>query len=497
MKRSAPHCPAIDWSNVLGPVLIASADQSTGGIRPSELDDLQQMCLAYPRRAVRPRPLLDVRQLPFACEPVPWYPAGYFVQPASDAAVRPGAFLQYAAGDYYIQDAGSMLALALCQPHPGEWVCDTCAAPGGKSTGLSEALGGAGILLCNEVIRSRLAMLGLALARTGHTNHLVCNLEIEPLAEMCGPVFDCVLVDAPCTGQALVARGKQSPTAFGEQQIAHSSQRQSRILRAAAGLVKPQGRLIYSTCAFSFAENEQQIIDFLGEQPGWQLSPEPSLAAWRSPVVDGCYRVWPHRDGCGGAFAARLTKLSEAASCQASAPQASLERRGPLRAPQRSKSDWQQLTESSLSGLATQLPWLPDIEPQRCWRNRYGLHCFDPQLPTEWLSAAIQGSVIAECQPPRQGGRGIEQWSPGFDYGLWSKAQATWPTHVPICDLADAQAIQYVMGNTLIYPSAARDWCAMQWRDRRLGWGKLSNGSVKNHFPKLLRQSAIVGRPRG
>lgn len=487
----------IDWSAVLGPVLTSSADQAAGSIRTSELDDLQRMCLAYPRRAVRPRPLLDVQQLPFGCEPVPWYPAGYFVTPSSAAALRPGAFLQYAAGDYYIQDAGSMLALALCQPQPGEWICDTCAAPGGKSTGLSEALGGAGILLSNEVIRSRLALLGLALARTGHTNHLVCNLEIEPLAEMCGPVFDCVLVDAPCTGQALVARGKQSLTAFGEQQIAHSSQRQRRILRAAAGLVKPQGRLIYSTCAFSFTENEQQIIDFLDEQPGWRLSPEPSLHAWRSPICDGCYRVWPHRDGCGGAFAARLIKLSESVSCQVSAPQSNLERRGPLRAPQRSQSTWQQLTESSLSGLATQLPWLPEIEPQRYWRNRHGLHSFDPRIPTQWLSAAIQGSVIAECQALRPGGRGHEHWSPGFDYGLWNFSEAKLPACVPICELDDAQAAQYVMGNTLTYPSTARDWCAIRWRERRLGWGKLSNGRVKNHFPKLLRQSASVGPPIG
>ncbi len=465
-----------------------------------ELADLQRATFAYVRRAVRPRPNLPVGELPFASEEVAWFPQGRFLMEVHDGpTLRPGAFVQYAAGDYYIQDAGSMLALALCSARPGEWVCDTCAAPGGKSTGLLEQLGGRGVLLANEVIRSRLSLLNVALERAGYGNQLVTNLEIEQLAQLCGPVFDCVLVDAPCTGQTMVARGKQSMAAFGAVQIAHSSARQQRILRAAAGLVKLGGRLVYSTCAYSYAENEALVMEFVNAHPGWQLTAQTGLEAWSSPFAEGCYRVWPHRHGCSGAFAALLVKRAEGSG--------QVDELAPPR--RRSSYQWQELDRlpAELSGL---LPVERGVSEQGVWwLSGDQLHRFASSLPTEWIHSAVAGTEMARRAVESRG----ERWTPSFGasqlrdvVGLPASDGAT-RVQEPLAaagwlELDDAGAMRYVAGESLRWLAIAvntgqggqveNGWCLVAWRGRPLGWGKLSQGVLKNHFPKILRQPNSV-----
>ncbi len=477
---------SIDWSTVLGPVLSTGSARGSQAVQFAELADLEQATFAHVRRAVRPRPGLAAADLPFPTDSVPWFPQGRFVAETPTAAsVRPGAFMHYAAGDYYIQDAGSMLALALMDAQPGDWVCDTCAAPGGKSTGLLEQLAGRGVLVANEVIRSRLSLLALALERTGYGNQLVTNLEIEQLSQLCGAAFDRVLVDAPCTGQTMVGRGKQRLAAFSAAQIAHSSARQQRILRAAAGLVKPGGRLVYSTCAYSFAENEQVVVDFAREQAGWQLKSQAGFEAWASPSAEGCYRVWPHRHGCSGAFAAVL--VNEAAEgVYEGFPQEGLQLPA-LRA----KFGWREL-----ESLPHELQGLIVVEAGRLWQGGNQLHRFDASLPDDWIGWAVAGTELA-C---RSGEALSQRWSPSFGAAVLSQVHPL----VNLCALPldDAQAVRFVAGESLrglesVGGAGKADrggggWCVPSWRGRRLGWGKLTGGVLKNHFPKAIRQPHAV-----
>jgi 16S rRNA C967 or C1407 C5-methylase (RsmB/RsmF family) len=269
---------------------------------------LAEAVLARPLKAVRLRP--DAAQgragtmpLPFATEPVPWFTGGRFCIDTH----QPGRFLAHAAGDYFVQDAGSMLALALMDPQPGEWVADVCGAPGAKATALLEVVGpGGGFLLANEPVRGRLPPLAYNLARVGFSRWLLTATDPERFEPLWQERFHAVLVDAPCTGQALVGRGKQSQAAFTAAQVAHSAARQQRILAAAAALVQPGGRLVYSTCTFAPEENEQVITSFLAAAPDWQVEELPGLAAWRSPLEPGGYRLYPHRDRCAGSYAIRL-----------------------------------------------------------------------------------------------------------------------------------------------------------------------------------------------
>ena len=472
----------INWTYVLGPILsneAASVSDRSPILSPADLIELEKAIGQYSPRAVRLHPSINTADLPFETEPIPWFDRGRWLV---DSKCRPGAFLSYAAGDYYIQDAGSMLALALCDIQPGQWVCDTCAAPGGKSSGLLEELCGTGLVVSNEVIRSRLEILEMTLARTGHSNYVVVNSEVEPLAEMCSDSFDCVIVDAPCTGQSMVARGKQSLAAFSAKQIEHSAARQQRILRAAAELVKPGGRLVYSTCTFAFAENEAMIESFRSEHPEWLPVNDTKLAQWAIPSHEGCYRLWPHRDRCAGAFAAAIVRTenvtpmvlafhSNNASSQRSRYQG--------------RSNSPQFTPVDLS--AQEIPWLKltNSQPIRLWQRGSELHYFATCVHIDWIESpakvAVSGVPVAEMR----GG----EWQPSYAASIVKIAEFSPASKF---EISNSQVAEYLAGAAVrltppfVEPSMA--WNTLTWLGRRIAWSKYTGGVLKNHLPKALRK---------
>ncbi len=176
-----------------------------------------------------------------------------------DPLQRPSQSPHYVCNDYYIQDAGSLLALALLAAKPHERICDLCAAPGGKASGILEKLGTGGFLLANEPIRSRWEILEWSLNRIGNPRFALSGCDPDRLPTELFGTFDAVLVDAPCSGQTLVGKRKRSDNAFDASQVAHSAARQRRILTHALPLLKPGGRLVYSTCTFAVEENEAQM----------------------------------------------------------------------------------------------------------------------------------------------------------------------------------------------------------------------------------------------
>ena len=276
----------------------------------SEIGDFLQSLQLRPLKSVRCRVDRYDQALPFETSIVPWYPR--YGRQLIDSTVRPGSFLAYASADYYIQDSASMLPLQLLDLAPDDWVCDLCAAPGGKATAIAESLGEGGLLVANEAIAGRVDVLRYSLGRTGRANFIQTNLDPEQLAiELCGR-FDKVLVDVPCSGQSLLGRDQQSVSAFSDTHVLHCAARSQRILRQAMLLLRPGGRLIFSTCTFSLEENEDQVRWMLELYPGkfCPMASESlltqSLNPWKSPVQEGAYRLWPHRDPCSGGFAAGL-----------------------------------------------------------------------------------------------------------------------------------------------------------------------------------------------
>ncbi|MEM7561324.1 MAG: hypothetical protein AAF394_19535, partial [Planctomycetota bacterium] len=368
---------------------------------------------------------------------------------------------------------------------PGQTVVDTCASPGGKATALLEMLSGRGALVANEVIASRLSQLHIALERTGLPNFIVSNEELEDLAGPLGGQADLVLVDAPCSGQSMVAKGKQSLSSFAPVQIEHNAARQAKLFEQAAKLVRPGGRLVYSTCTFSFAENEAIIAKLLDGSDEWSPVSEPSLSQWECEDWPGCYRLWPHRDDCAGAFAAALqrsvssgaTGFDPAGSASAKSRKSGFEA-VPCEALPASCADW----GLSLEDLECEVFERPRVF--RRGNKQYQLTellGFPKQVPQHWLQVAYSGSRIAESSAPQRSAK-PPVWEPCFASAKSAGAESS-----PI-ELSDAQTASYVAGESVRIESPLKGWLSVAWEGRRLSWGKLVGGVLKNHFPKNLRQ---------
>ena len=240
--------------------------------------------------------------LPFVQQPVPWEPMGYYYDPQA----RPGLHPYHEAGVYYLQEASAMSAVALLDPQPGEKVCDLCAAPGGKTTQIAGRMMGEGFLLCNEINPKRAKILGRNIERMGVANALVTNEHPQNLAEKYAGFFDRVLIDAPCSGEGMFRKEEAAVTDWSQETVEMCARRQGEILHSGARLLKPGGRLVYSTCTFAPEENELAIENFLKQHP--EFTREPVEAPWFTPAGEGAFRLWPHKLLGEGHFVAVLRK---------------------------------------------------------------------------------------------------------------------------------------------------------------------------------------------
>jgi 16S rRNA C967 or C1407 C5-methylase (RsmB/RsmF family) len=433
--------------------------------------DFSRSIESHSPRAIRLRPNVAPDQLPFETIAVPWYPLGRTVV---DHNLRPSQFLEYPAGQYYIQEAGSLLALALLNVQPGEAVCDLCAAPGGKASGILERLGSGGFLLANETIRSRVDILRFMLSRVGSLRYAVTQSDPDMLVSNLAGSFDALLVDAPCSGQAMVMSGKRDRNGFDPKQIAHSAERQRRILRAAVRLLRPGGRLIYSTCTFAIEENESQIRWLHEEYPSvWEPIIAPELAAWSSSIEPGCYRLWPHRHATSGAFAAGLRLVGALAGLDREPEGPS--GRSARHAKRGRTSDWQ-IVGADKSGIELFGEFREAKVAVHADGFRRGVSADAP----ERLALGVPPSAWPELADFR-GKRAI----PHHGLSLLGKP---WFEPLESLELKGPQARIYLAGQSFPVQdsenlrSHSGGWRTVQWLQNRLGWAKLAGIRYNNHL---------------
>ena len=244
-------------------------------------------------------------ELPFVQQPVPWEPKGFYYDPAS----RPGLHVYHEAGVYYLQEASAMAPVALLDPQPGERVCDLCSAPGGKTTQIAGRMLGKGFLLCNEWSPKRAKILSQNIERMGVANALVTNEDTSVLAKRFAGSFDKVLIDAPCSGEGMFRKEEAAVTDWSIETVQMCARRQAEILHNGAQLVRPGGRLVYSTCTFAPEEDELAVAAFLESHPEFEA--EIIEAPWFVPGENGSHRLWPHKLLGEGHFAAVLRKKGD------------------------------------------------------------------------------------------------------------------------------------------------------------------------------------------
>jgi len=210
-----------------------------------------------------------------------------------------------------VQDEGSQLLAWLLAPRRGEMVADYCAGAGGKTLALGMLMRGAGRIYALDVSAARLAALATRAARAGISNvhSIVLSGDNDARTRRLAGKIDRVLVDAPCSGFGTLRRNPDLKWRHGPQAIDELAAKQSRILAAAARLVKPAGLLVYATCSLLREENEAVADAFAAAHPEFQaISCAQLLAAQRIAIEGERLRLWPHRHGTDGFFAAAFAR---------------------------------------------------------------------------------------------------------------------------------------------------------------------------------------------
>lgn len=389
----------------------------------------------------------------FIAEAVPWEPNGYYLKNGT----RPGAGVEHAAGAFYLQEASAMLSVAVLDPKPGERVLDLCAAPGGKSTQITARMSGEGLLICNEYEPSRAKVLASNLERMGVINAAAVNARPDALAKRWAGYFDAVLCDAPCSGEGMFRRDPQSRLAWAPGSPEGCALRQEEILDSAAQLVRPGGRLVYSTCTFNASENEETILAFLDRHP--EFSAEKCAAEGVGEAENGMLRIWPHRQKGDGHFCARLRKRGEGAC------------------PAMPKTTAEKAVTEAVKQLEKEICALPAAMSRQFTRIGDYVYAIPEGCPDMKGIRAVKNGVCLL----RIGKNYIEP-----EHALAMALSARSAKRAAALD--HASAVRYLAGETLEF-EGEKGWTLVTYRDLPLGWGKVSNGQLKNHLPKGLRLS--------
>lgn len=402
-----------------------------------------------------------VRKVLKNAEMIPWCENGFY----ADKSDINGNHPYHLAGLFYFQEPSAMSGVEALPINEGDRVLDLCAAPGGKSTQAGVKLKGSGILVANEIIKSRAGILSDNIQRFGLTNAIVTNETPQRLAEKYPRFFDKIIVDAPCSGEGMFRKEPQAVDEWSEAHTLSCASRQKHILDCAMRMLRGGGYLVYSTCTFAPAENEQ-ICAYLLDNYNAELTAAPKLhmlSPGRSDLsgsahdISAARRVFPHLHKGEGHFTALFRSLDSPSPCTDAR-----EKKSPV-------SDAEKMYR--------------EFEKEFLKVHLDGEFC----LFGENLYLKPRGIDIDKIKVVRA----------GLHLGIYRKNRFE-PSHA-LClalsrdsfkntiDLSSdsSELKKYLMGDTLACDK--KGWCAVTADSFPIGWGKVSNDILKNHFPKYMR----------
>lgn len=418
----------------------------------------------------------------FGLTPVPWCREGYYYCQET----RPGRHPYHEAGVYYIQEPSAMAVVSLLDVQPGERVLDLCAAPGGKTTHIAERLDGQGLLVSNEIHPARAKILSQNVERMGIGNAVVTNEDSDRLAEFFPEFFDCMVIDAPCSGEGMFRKDEQARAEWSEDNVKLCARRQQEILDNGALMLRPGGRMVYSTCTFSLEEDEAGIARFLERHPEFSIVRVPEekrlsglssgRADWAeefdNQALTDTFRIWPHKAEGEGHYLALLVKEDEAENG--------------YKKKNRSPNYW-----SDKAGKKLVQEFFQEIlSEKRCDLLKKG------KLTEHLYLFGDQIYLIPEEMPDISG---MKVLRPGLHLGTLKKNRLE-PSHALALFLRQEQVKQwislpcdgsmildYLRGNTLPDEQGQKGWVLVCVDRYSAGWAKAASGTLKNHYPKGLR----------
>lgn len=396
--------------------------------------------------------------------PIPWCQSAYYLPERPIFTIDPLLH----AGAYYVQEASSMfLDHVFRQLYPNTEhlrVLDLCAAPGGKSTLLASRLDSSSLLISNDVIRSRAAILEENMTRWGYHNTWVSSNDPRDFGRISN-YFDLILVDAPCSGSGLFRKDERALNEWSEANVQLCSERQRRILADVWNALKKDGYLVYATCSYAAAENEE-ILDFMADnfdiesvsithEKEWGV--ETSYSAQHK--MEG-YRFFPDKVQGEGFFIAVVKKKNGDETPNL---------------PKFKTAHNKKIAEQASHLL--QHKQLHFIANERGFYSAiYEEHEADFHFLKTYIYLRRAGTLL--------GSPAAKEWIPEHDIALSVDVHP----HLAYIDLDLERALMFLKKEPFELPqNTAKGWYIVRYNGQGLGWIKALDKRMNNYLPKNWR----------
>lgn len=389
------------------------------------------------------------RIAPCELTPCTFYSCGYRIHDDSC-----GTYPLHMAGGYYIQEPSAMSAITALQVEPFDTVLDMCAAPGSKSTAIAAHCD---VLVSNEINPKRVMSLISNIERMGVSNAIVTNSDSRVIAQNFEGYFDKVLVDSPCSGEGMFRRHPQIIENWSAELVEMCARRSSNILKNAARTVKQGGRLVYSTCTYNLEENEMVILDFLRNNPDFELTDTGIPDCEKGFLgLDKASRIFI-KNGGEGHFVCAMQRTGAH--------------------PCKSKVQYFKVSDKT--------DFLSEVlcAPLKFYKNhdfgiiehqgvKYAVH---KKLPLPQGVRIMRAGVRLGCYTSKT-------FKP--DHHLFMAAR---PSSFETLETDEKSACAFLNGQPLNVSSQLKGYVAVTYNGLAMGFGKASGAVLKNHYPHGLR----------
>ena len=392
-------------------------------------------------------------------EKVVWCENGYYLKERPLFTADP----LFHAGVYYVQEASSMFLYQAVKQHFPEagTVLDLCAAPGGKSTLLTQALSERSLLVSNEIIRSRAYILAENLQKWGNPNIVVSNNDPKDFVGLPG-FFDAVVVDAPCSGEGMFRKDAGAIQEWSEYNVTLCAARQREILTSVWDSLKTDGILVYSTCTFNREENEENvrwICDELGaDLLGMDLNGNQQITA-----TDYGYRFYPHKTKGEGFFLSVLRKNSVTRSVQNN--------------KRDDKKNIKNVTKSNVVTFPLKDPGRWVVSQEENLIKVYDKDFLnDYMLLNKQLKCMHSGILMGEMKG--------KDFIPSTCIALSKMLDKE---NIETVDVDYRTAISFLRKESIVLPDSSRGYILISYKNQALGWVKNLGNRANNLYPQEWR----------
>ena len=354
---------------------------------------------------------------------------------------EPGKKIYHELGAYYIQEPSAMLVAHYLDAKPGEVVLDLCAAPGGKTIQTALKMQNKGLIIANDLSKARANILLSNIERMGISNTVVTSLDFKNHYQKFANYFDKIILDAPCSGSGMFRKSDEMVKDWTYQKVLKNAAIQKELISMCYFMLKEGGTMVYSTCSYSFEEDEQVIEHLLNNSDAKLINIPPFKGEYRSPKYNETVHLFPHLFEGEGHYIALIKKP------------------GVLQSSKLSEIEISRVVQGKGNSKEIQLFKCPN------------------KLPAKFEELSLRPGLF-------EGSKIGEKFIPSHHYSHVSDSKDS-------IKLTKEEVIKFVKGETLNkkYPDG---YYFVSYLDMNIGVVYSINGVLKNYYPKGLRFSADI-----